>query len=103
MSKLFPKDSKFPLGQLLLSPGAMECLSEWQIRQALAHHAEGNWGEYHEEQWALNDLYLKEGDGPLDSAHWTRDHLMFYISTNAARSLTKVFVGRENREREWNE
>jgi hypothetical protein len=101
MSKLLPKQSKFPLGALLLSPCAYAWLPEWQIRKALARHAQADWGEVHEEQCADNDYQLKEGGGPVYSAYWTREHLMFYINTNAARTLTRVYAGAGNRDTHW--
>jgi len=55
--------AKFPLGQVVATPGALEALAESGQTPAffLGQHASGSWGVVDEEDWALNDEALKDG------------------------------------------
>jgi hypothetical protein len=76
---------KFPLGQLVATPGALEALSESGQTPGffLARHAVGDWGEVDEEDWALNDQGLKDGSRIL-SAYRTLKGKKLWIITEAA-------------------
>jgi hypothetical protein len=66
--------SKFPLGQIVATPGALEALKESGQTPAhfLDRHAAKDWGEVCAEDKALNDqalvdgLYHAQGDETLD-------------------------------------
>jgi hypothetical protein len=58
--------TKFSLGQLAATPGALQALKE--SGQApdffLARHAAGDWGEVDQDDWRLNDEALADGGRP---------------------------------------
>src|SRR4051812_4020805 len=54
---------KFPLGQVVATPGALEALGESGQTPTffLDQHASGNWGVVDVEDWRVNDQSLKDG------------------------------------------
>ena len=54
---------KFPLGQVVATPGAIEAMQESGQTPDffLDQHASGNWGVVDEEDWRLNDEAIKDG------------------------------------------
>jgi hypothetical protein len=56
------KGAKFPLGQIVATPGAISAMSEagQDATFFLDQHASGNWGLVDAEDWALNDAALKD-------------------------------------------
>jgi hypothetical protein len=60
---------KFPLGQIVATPGALEAMQasgqtpDFFLRQ----HVSGNWGIVDEEDWRLNDEAIRQGDRLLSS------------------------------------
>ena len=61
--------AKFPLGQVVATPGALEALAESGQTPAffLEQHVSGNWGVVDEEDWRLNDEALKDGSRILSA------------------------------------
>ena len=76
--------AKFPLGQVVATPGALEALAESGQTPAffLEQHASGNWGVVDEEDWRLNDEALKDGSRIL-SAYLTQKGKRLWIITEA--------------------
>ena len=76
--------AKFPLGQVVATPGALEALAESGQTPAffLDQHASGNWGVVDEEDWRLNDEALKDGSRIL-SAYLTLKGKRLWIITEA--------------------
>ena len=76
--------ARFPLGQVVATPGALEALAESGQTPAffLDQHASGSWGVVDEEDWALNDGALKDGSRIL-SAHLTLRGKRLWIITEA--------------------
>ena len=76
--------AKFPLGQVVATPGALEALAESGQTPAffLGQHASGNWGVVDEEDWRLNDEALKDGSRLL-SAYMTLRGKRLWIITEA--------------------
>ena len=76
--------AKFPLGQVVATPGALEALAESGQTPAffLGQHASGSWGVVDEEDWALNDEALKDGSRIL-SAYLTLRGKRLWIITEA--------------------
>jgi hypothetical protein len=76
--------SKFPLGQVVATPGALEALAE--AGQApdffLAKHASGDWGEVGDSDKRLNDDALVNGERLL-SAYRTLKGVRIWIITEA--------------------
>ena len=76
--------AKFPLGQVVATPGALEVLAESGQSPAffLDQHASGNWGIVDEEDWRLNDEALNDGSRVL-SAYLTLRGKKLWIITEA--------------------
>ena len=78
-----------PLGQTVITPGALTNLHPADVHQALQRHARDDWGEVIPEDQAENELSLKEGFRLL-SVYNYRNATKFWIITEADRSLTNV-------------
>jgi hypothetical protein len=85
--------AKFPLGRLLLTPGAIEALerSGESPLPFLAHHAAGDWGDVGTGDWQLNDESVAEGTRIL-SAYKTTTAEKIWIITEADRSATTILL-----------
>ena len=93
--------SKFLLGQLAATPGALEALetSGQTPDFFLARHLAGDWGEVNEEDRRLNDEALVHGDRIL-SAYRTLKGVKLWIVTEAAddnghRAATTILLPEE--------
>ena len=77
--------SKFPLGQILATPGAIEALEKSRQSPAefLARHLACDWGEVCADDKALNDESLIDGSRIL-SAYRTSRNERLWIITEAA-------------------
>ena len=53
--------SKFPLGNLVATPGVLESIPHEEIQTAFNRHANGDWGPLDEEDRESNDRALVEG------------------------------------------
>jgi hypothetical protein len=91
-------DTKFPLGRLVATPGALRALQESGQTPDffLTRHAAGDWGEVDEEDWRLNDQALADG-GRLLSAYRTLKGKRLWVITEAAddngqRAATTVLL-----------
>lgn len=75
----------FLLGQVLITPGAIELLRESGESPAyfLARHAKGDWGEVCHEDKRLNDQAVMDGTRIL-SAYRTNNAMRLWIITEAA-------------------
>ena len=76
--------SKFQLGQILATPGALEALESSGERLAdfLCKHAAGYWGELSDEGAALNDEAVKDRSR-IHSAYQTNTGTNLWIITDA--------------------
>ena len=76
---------KFPLGQCLCTPGALEAISAagQTPLDFLTRHVQGDWGEVCDEDKALNDEALKDGSRLL-SAYTTSKGTKLWVITEAA-------------------
>ena len=93
--------SKFNLGQLLATPGALAALEESGQRpiQFISRHAQGDWGEVCAEDGRLNNAALVDGSRLL-SAYKTRKGTKLWIITEAAdddgnRAATTILLPEE--------
>ena len=77
--------SKFPLGRIVATPGALEVIEESGQAPAflLDRHVAGHWGEVDSEDWQLNDQALTDGSRLL-SAYRTQKGKKLWIITEAA-------------------
>ncbi len=80
----------FPLGRVVATKNALSTLTPEEIASAIARHASGDWGEVGADDWAENELSLKEGFR-LFSVYRARDQ-KFWIITEADRSATTVLL-----------
>jgi hypothetical protein len=76
--------SKFPLGQVVATPGALEALADAGQTPSffLDKHVQGDWGELSTEDTRLNDEALVDG-GRLLSAYRTLRNERIWIITEA--------------------
>lgn len=81
----------FPLGQLLMTPGARDGVPPNEMFHALRRHARGDWGELDGHDLEANNRAIKDG-GRLLSAYRTKSGTKFWIITEADRSSTTVLL-----------
>jgi len=86
--------SKFPLGQMVITPNAQATLHPEDVFLSLALHAVGEWGELDDEDRHSNEVSLQNG-GRLLSAYTDRNDIKFWIITEADRSVTTVLLPEE--------
>ena len=84
---------KFPLGQLVATPGALAALKEAKVGfwPYVQRHQEGDWGSVCQEDAAENELSLKEGFRLL-SVYSLPDGCKIWIITEADRSATTILL-----------
>ena len=90
----------FPLGRLLMTPGAQRALVTAGIDplDLLAHHAAGDWGLVCAEDWEANNDAAREGDRllsayPLDPNRSEGPRV--WIITEANRLATTLLLPEE--------
>jgi len=88
--------SKFPLGQIVATPGALEALEEAGQNAAffLNKHNRGDWGEVDSEDKQANDRSLVDGERLL-SSYRTLKNVRMWIITEADRSSTCILLPEE--------
>ena len=84
----------FPLGQIVITSHAQGELHPEDVSSALRRHAGQDWGEVGTEDWAENDLSLREGCRLL-SVYRDRNQVKFWIITEADRSSTCVLLSED--------
>ncbi len=89
---LFP--NRFPMGEVVVTPGARMKLPRRQVLAALLRHASGDWGELSEEDREVNNDGVDKC-GRLRSAYSARDGTRFWIITEPDRSVTTVLLPEE--------
>ena len=83
--------TKFPLGQIVITATATGQLDSQAVNEALIRHASGDWGEVCEQDRQENELSLKEGFR-LFLVYRTVTRKTFWIITEADRSVTTVLL-----------
>lgn len=89
-----PKGPLFALGQVVSTPGALAALGIEDIETALRRHVTGDWGEMFESEKRENDLAVKKG-WQIHSAYRGEDYRLFWVITEADRSVTTVLLPKE--------
>jgi hypothetical protein len=81
--------NKFPLGQIVATPGALEALEQSGQTAAffLDKHVQGDWGEVSKGDKKLNDEALVSGERLLSAYRTLKDERIWVI-TEADRSST---------------
>lgn len=82
---------KFPLGQIVATPSALNSIPNDEILAALARHVRGDWGTLDPEDWNSNERALK-GEGRLFSAYLSVRNIKFWIITECDRSVTTILL-----------
>ncbi|MFM9959772.1 MAG: hypothetical protein ACKV2Q_00935 [Planctomycetaceae bacterium] len=86
------KSSKrVPLGQVVITQGALNDLPAEEVQESLLRHAEGDWGDLCKEEWEQNDEAL-ENEARLMSSYRTKKGIRFWIITEWDRSVTTIFL-----------
>ena len=84
-------ESKFPLGQTVITPGALGELDPSDVQTAMNRHAAGDWGDLDEDDRKENEFaltkYLR-----LFSVYRDRRGTKFWIITEADRSATTILL-----------
>ena len=88
-----PNNLLFKLGQVLLTPGAIEALqasgqSPWSF---LTRHMKGDWGDLSAEDKQLNDEAVQDGSRIL-SAYTTAKGAKVWVITEPDRSATTILL-----------
>jgi hypothetical protein len=86
--------SKFSLGQLVATPGALGALSQDDILTAVARHSSGDWGDLDAEDRQENEFSLGQRLR-LFSVYHSAGGVKFYVITEADRSVTTVLLPEE--------
>jgi hypothetical protein len=85
---------RLPLGRTVITRGAREVLTDFDINNALRRHETGDWGTVEEGDRKLNDDALKSGERIL-SSYRSADEAVFWILTEWDRSATTVMLPEE--------
>jgi len=91
MSKAVQTTALFPLGQVLLTPGAIEALNEaGQLpHEFLSRHLSGDWGDLCDEDKRENEFSINRTLRILSKYHTSKGEAL-YIITEADRSATTI-------------
>ena len=85
--------AKFSLGQIVITPGALE-LSPESPPHALARHLAGDWGDLDPEDGRANERALVDGSR-LFSVYRDSGGTKFWIITEGDRSATTILLPSE--------
>ena len=91
MSATANSAAKFPLGQIVATPNALNHLTHDDIRSGIIRHQAGDWGDLDADDRKENDLALERGTRLL-SAYQAGNGVKFWIITEADRSSTTVLL-----------
>lgn len=93
---IFQNKNKFPLGQTVSTPAAIEALNDSGQSPALFlnRHSSGDWGEVDEDDKQANEDALLHGDRILSSYH-TSKGVKIWVITEADRSSTCILLPEE--------
>ena len=82
--------SKFPLGQIVTTPAAINAISSAAINKGLCRHSQGDWGDVCAEDKESNDEALINGTRLMSV--YKDGGKPFWIITEADRSVTTVLL-----------
>jgi hypothetical protein len=90
------RQSRFPLGRVLATPGALQALEKarQQPQEFLDRHTKGDWGDVDSHDAAENELSLQRGFRLL-SSYTTGSGDKLWIITEADRSATTLLLPEE--------
>ena len=82
---------RFPAGQQLATPNALNTIPQSDIVNALIRHLQCDWGDADDEDWESNNQALDESTR-LFSVYHSSTGVKFWIITEADRSATTVLL-----------
>lgn len=82
---------KFPFGQIVATPNALNSIHEEEMMRALGRHLIGDWGTLDNHDWNANERAFRNG-GRLFSAYDSDGGIRFWIITEADRSVTTILL-----------
>lgn len=85
------KSRTFLMGELVITPNALDALEPEDIGRSLARHASCDWGDCCKEDAAENERAL-DRHLRLFSVYHDRNGTKFWIITEAGRSATTVLL-----------
>lgn len=87
-------DQKFPLGEIVATPSALEALAaaNQTALQFLFLHRSGDWGEVDEGDKRANDDAISSHPGRLVSAYRLATGTIIWIITEATRAFTTILL-----------
>ena len=81
----------FPLGSVVITSTANECLVQIEVQSAIRRHINGDWGDLDAEDVNANESALKHG-GRILSSYKATGGIQFWIITEADRSSTTILL-----------
>ena len=101
-SHRIPYPTRFALGQIVTTPGALEACDPHHLNRCLYRHARGDWGCVCPEDAATNDEAVREGFRilsayPIDPTEPSKGYgdNTLWIITEADRSVTTFLLPSE--------
>ncbi|MCA9065851.1 MAG: hypothetical protein KDA96_22440 [Planctomycetaceae bacterium] len=85
-----PQNTRFSLGNVIITANAQSRLTGVQVINGLARHASGDWGDLSPEDAEENNRAVDAGDRIFSA--YGRGERRFWIITEADRSLTTVLL-----------
>lgn len=88
---------KFPLGQVVTTPGALRLLEEKRVSPELLlkRHQNGDWGTIPKEDRTVNEISVKQGFRVMSSYPIDDVDERIWIITEADRSVTTILKPEE--------
>lgn len=85
---------KFPIGQLLATPGAIRAVEEAgeDLLGFVVRHSTGDWGDVCSEDAAANELAISQGWRILSAYRIGATGMKIWLLTEADRSATTVLL-----------
>lgn len=87
---LITVQSKFPLGQIVITSNALATLTPEAINDGLRRHASGDWGNICPDDAEQNNEALQIGERLLSA--YGEGRKTFWIITEADRSVTTILM-----------
>jgi hypothetical protein len=87
--------SKFELGQIVATPGALDTFSREELAKCLKRHSEGDWGDLDNEDKAANDDSLNPNHPGRLLSSYRLPSGKLYIITEWNRGVTTLLLPEE--------
>ncbi len=87
--------TRFALGNIVATPGALDALENSDIHQALTRHSMGDWGDCCKDDAAENEFSVPRYLRIFSVYHSAKDQTKFWVITEADRSVTTVLLPSE--------